>query len=320
MRYLILDSLNVLYLRSYIVNPTLSTNGVPIGGIVGSFKSLQKMCRDIKPDQVVVVWDGQGGSKKRKQLNPSYKEGRKPIRLNRFEGSLSDQEEMQNKIWQQTRLIECLNCLPVTQLMFDNVEADDIVAQIAKMPSLRDAEKVIVSSDQDFVQLCNEKTILFRPIQEEVLTTKSVVEKYGIHPSNFCLARSIAGDKADNLPGVQGIAMKGIAKRFPFLAEAKEYTIDDVIAFCSEQESQIKVFQNIPNNKQLITENYQMMQLAVPNISINIKQQVEHIIENVEHEFAKSRLEQMMLQDGWAHYNFSGLFEIMNRIMDEENR
>ena len=66
-RVMIIDSLN-LFLRSYIVNPTMSKDGNPIGGAVGFLKSLQKLSREIKPDVIIVCWDGRGGSKKRKQI------------------------------------------------------------------------------------------------------------------------------------------------------------------------------------------------------------------------------------------------------------
>ena len=44
-RVLIIDALNA-YLRAYIVNPSLSLNGQPIGGIKGFFMILQKLVRE----------------------------------------------------------------------------------------------------------------------------------------------------------------------------------------------------------------------------------------------------------------------------------
>ena len=67
-KLMVIDGTNNFY-RSYIVDPSISTNGSPIGGVKGFFKTLQKMSREINPDQIVVCWDGEGGSKKRKLLN-----------------------------------------------------------------------------------------------------------------------------------------------------------------------------------------------------------------------------------------------------------
>ena len=44
-RVMIVDALNA-YLRAYIVDPSLSTNGQPIGGVKGLFKILQKLVRE----------------------------------------------------------------------------------------------------------------------------------------------------------------------------------------------------------------------------------------------------------------------------------
>ena len=65
----------------------------------------------------MVIWDGPDGSRKRKTMDKNYKSGRKPIKLNRAFHNLTDDEELKNKIWQQTRLIEYLNEMPIVQAM-----------------------------------------------------------------------------------------------------------------------------------------------------------------------------------------------------------
>ena len=127
-RVLIIDSLN-LYLRAYIMDPSLTMGGAPCGGIKGSLKILQKLVRDSKPNEIIFVWDGPNGSQKRKALNKNYKEGRKPIRLNRSVMNLTDEEEMHNKVWQQMRLMEYFNEMPWLALPF--VEREKKVRQFA---------------------------------------------------------------------------------------------------------------------------------------------------------------------------------------------
>ena len=56
-RVIIIDALN-MFLRAYIVDPSLSSNGQPIGGLKGSIKILQKLVRISQPDSIVIVWDG----------------------------------------------------------------------------------------------------------------------------------------------------------------------------------------------------------------------------------------------------------------------
>ena len=53
--------------------------------------------------------------------------------------------------------------------MFKSTEADDIIAYLSNMKELAGAEKLIISSDKDFYQLLDSKTVLYRPVQKEVL-------------------------------------------------------------------------------------------------------------------------------------------------------
>ena len=313
-RLLIIDALN-MYFRAYIVDPSLSTNGQPIGGVKGFLKILQKLVRETKPDQIVICWDGAGGSQKRKTLAKGYKEGRKPVRLNRDIRNMTENEEVENKIWQQTRLVELLNEMPIIQLMLESVEADDIISYVAGSPQYKGWQKVIVSSDKDFFQLCDDETIVFRPIQKEVLNKNSIIEKYDIHPNNFALARAMAGDKSDNLPGVPGVGLATVAKRLPFFREEKSCTIPEVIEFCDATDSKLKVFSKIVENQAVVELNYKMMQLYSPSISVQGRRKLQYAIENAAWEFNKTGVRTMMIQDGFGEWNWSDLFQHLNKIV-----
>ena len=312
-RLLVIDALN-MYFRAYIVDPSLSTNGQPIGGLKGFLKILQKLLRETKPDGVVVCWDGAGGSQRRKSLVKTYKAGRKPIRLNRDVRNMSEAEEIENKIWQQTRLAEYINSLPIIQLMLDSVEADDIISHVVQMREYSGWQKVIVSSDKDFFQLCDDETVVFRPIQKEVLNKHSVTERHGIHPTNFALARAIAGDKSDNLPGVDGVGLPTVAKRFPFLVEDKSYPLSAIVEHCESVEGKIKAYDKIIEQWERVELNYKMMQLYRPSIPPQGKKKINNIVQSFVNEFNKTEIRKMMIQDGFGQGNWDDLFQIMNRF------
>lgn len=314
-RVLIVDQLN-LFFRNYIVNPSLSTDGAPIGGLRGCIQSLQKVVRESKPDIIVVCWDGEGGSKKRKTIKKDYKSGRKPIRLNRSIRNMSQEQEVDNKIWQQTRLIEYYNQIPVVQFMFKSTEADDIIAYVAKHKSLQDDQKIILSSDKDFFQLLDDKTVLYRPIQKEILNKKDIVDKFSIHPTNFAMARAIAGDKSDNIDGIPGLGLKTISKRFPFLKEEKSATFDDLLSHCKEQiqESNIKAFESVLDHENTLKRNYQMMQLYAPMLSIDAKKTINETLKDPDMSFNKTEIIKMMIQDGFGEINFVELFQHFNKM------
>jgi len=315
-RILVIDG-NNNYFRAYIVDPSVSTNGQPIGGIKGFLKILQKLCREIRPNKVVICWDGNGGSAKRKIMNKGYKDGRKPIRLNRNIRNLSDNEEIDNKIWQMTRLAEYINEMPVIQLLMDGVEADDLISCIVQHKSLKDYNKVIVSSDKDFIQLCDSNTILYRPVQQQILNKKNIVTEYGIHPNNFCLARALSGDKSDNLGGVDGIGLATVAKRFPMLAEEKNYTVDDILEVCQTTESEVKAYKNIVEQIERVKDNYSIMQLGTPNISVQDSMKIDYALQNSECTFNKTEIIKMMLQDGFGEGDWSELFLRMKLVQTE---
>jgi len=309
-RLMVIDALNI-FLRAYIKDPSLSSNGNPVGGLKGFLRILQKLIREVGPSEVVVCWDGPGGSAKRKRLHKEYKAGRKPVRLNRGLLDLDDQQEMENKVWQQTRLFDYLNDLPIVQIMLDEVEADDVIAYVVQMPKYKDYQKVIVSSDKDFYQLCDDQTIIYRPSMKDdkkYMTKNKAIEDFKIHPANFALARAIEGDKSDNIPGIHGIALKTVAKRFPFLSENKDYSVQELINHCEETEDKNKVYDKVIENKDLILKNFNLMQLYNPTMSPNNCNVIRASIDDFCYDFSKTEVLKKLFYDGIGDVDFNTLF------------
>lgn len=314
-RVMIVDALNN-FLRSYIIDPSISTNGNPIGGVKGFFKILQKLCRDIKPDYIVVVWDGSGGSKKRKTLHKGYKEGRNPIRLNR-NGKLTQDQEDNNKLWQLNRTMEYLNLCPVVQLIEDGIEADDLIALTCQMPRFDGWNKIIVSSDKDFYQLCDDETIVYRPIQKQIFNKNSIIETFDIHPKNFALARAMVGDSSDNLPGVKGVGLPSVAKRFPFLKEDKEYEVSDIKEYCEKVESKLKLYENVQESLDVVNFNLKMMSLNPPSVSFQARERVNYVFDNAYFGLNQTEFIKNNIQDGFGQVNYSELFARFKKIIRE---
>ena len=317
-RVLVIDALN-MFLRAFIVDPSLSQHGQPIGGIKGSIKILQKLVRITKPNEIVICWDGPNGSQKRKTLDSGYKEGRKPLRLNRSVHNLTENEEVQNKVWQQMQVIEYFNQMPIIQLILERVEADDIISYVCNSRHYDGWQKVIVSNDKDFLQLCDDETVVYRPTTDKIETKKTVIESLGIHPTNMALARAMDGDASDNLPGVNRVGMKTIATKLPFMKEERSVTIDELIEYCETKESKLKVFKTIAESRKLIEHNYDMMQLYSPLISVQGKQTIDYALENFECDFHKTELLKLMIEDGFGELNWEELKTFLNKISRECN-
>ena len=314
---MIIDALN-LFVRNFIVSPDLSINGIPLGGVKGSLKSLQKLTRIIKPDEILIVWDGPGGAQKKKSILKQYKDGRKPIvKLNRS-NDMTDQQEQDNKVWQQFRLFDYLNQLPVIQMLEEYIEADDLIAFAGKCEKYKHWNKVIISSDKDFLQLLDESTVLYRPIIEKIETWKTVIMEHGIHPNNFALARSLAGDKSDNIDGIGATGLKTVAKCLPFFAEDKNYLITEVEDFCKNQikeKTKLKFYQSFLDNIEVVKRNYSLMQLYSPNISVQVAQKMRYVTDNFVPEINLTRFEIMMIEDGFGKSNFDEMNATFKRFV-----
>jgi DNA polymerase-1 len=315
-KILIIDAMNT-FIRNYVMNPSIAADGSPIGGTKGFLMSLQKMTRDIQPDNVIVVWDGGGGSKKRQVLAKQYKEGRKPLKLNRAYDGMTGLEESQNRYDQMRKTIEYLNQMPVVQLMLEDVEADDVIAYICQMRSLKGDIKIIVSMDKDFYQLCDEETMIYSPVKNEFLNKKRIIEQFDIHPNNFAIARAIDGDKSDNLEGIKGAGLKTIAKKFDFLVEEKSYTLDDLFRHCKTVDSNLKLYKNILLEKKKVELNYKLMQLYVPVISTKGSQHIRNTVDNFKPLFNRTEVLKMMTVDGIHEFNWNSLFQKFRSIVDE---
>jgi DNA polymerase I len=314
---IVLD-MNNLFLRSYIMDPTISLNGPPIGGIRGFFRSLQKICRELNPTKIVACWDGEGGSQKRRQITKEYKEGRKPLRLNRSVQALTTQQVQENQVWQNIRVMEYLNQTPIIQLGFPGVEADDVISKVVQSGNLAEYKKIIVSADKDFWQLITDDTIVYRPIGSEIKTKEVILDEFSIHPNNFALARSLVGDKSDNLPGIPGAGLKTVAKRFPFLKEEKDFSISELLEYSTKMldETKLKFYPSIIENRQLILRNYKMMQLKTPLLSAQAAIAIRRTLTESEYIFNRTAFRSNMMKDGFdmQKNGFSELFAFFNNI------
>jgi len=313
-RVLIIDALN-MFLRSYTVIPSMNPKGLPNGGTIGFIKSLQKLCRDFRPSEVVICWDGHGGSEKKRQLNKEYKQGRRPVRFNRRMIDLPDEEVYKNRRDQQLRLHEYLNEMPVVQLQLDYVEADDVIAYVNSYKKYEGWDKIIVSSDKDFYQLCeNDQTYIWRPIQKELINQTQLVFKFNVHPTNFTLVRAVEGDSSDNLVGVPRIGMKTMVKYFPFLDKPRQVSYSDILTQCQMEKNKKSVHKKLIEYQERVKSNYNIMQLYEPSISFQGRRQIDYTLSSYEPLFSKINVSKMLMEDGQGSLNLTDMWVAFKKI------
>ena len=274
-RVLIVDGLN-LYLRAFAVNGALNDNGVPVGGLTGFLRSLAYAIREVNPTRVIVVYDGQGGSQRRRKIHPEYKANRKPgKRITRWDAFKNATEEKDAMKIQFSRLIEYLDFLPINVISIDKIEADDTIAYIAH--TLLDEDVTILSADQDFLQLVNERITVWSPTKKKFYTPRMVEADYGVPAHNFLMYKVLMGDKSDNIEGVKGLGPKKLPKIVPDLLTQTTLDLDFILEHAGKGEE--PMHKKISESETQLRLNEELMDLKNPPISGELKLQITRLIE-----------------------------------------
>ncbi len=214
-KILLVDGLNS-FIRAFAVNPSMNDNGVHIGGISGFLHTVSYAIRHTNPTRVIIVFDGPGGSIKRKKLFPEYKANRRTKTRIAQHGYYDTYDAERNSMnWQIKRLVEYLNFLPVQSMSVRDIEADDAIGYLCKT-EFDDYEKIIMSTDKDFLQLIDKNTKVWSPTKKRLYTVDNMTEDYEVPAHNWAVYRSLTGDVSDNIPGVKGMGLKTIKKDYQF--------------------------------------------------------------------------------------------------------
>ena len=276
-KVLLIDGLN-LFFRNFAMLNMVNPDGVHIGGLGGFFRSLGAMIRQTNPTSVYVVFDGAGSTTNRKNLLSEYKGSRNLQRITNWDAFDSLEDEHDSKVDQIVRVIQYLKLLPVKTTIIDKVEADDIIAVLSKkLVKKYNSTCFIVSSDKDFLQLVTDKIILYRPMEKEYYTPKVVEEKLGLLPKNFILYKTLLGDNSDNIPGVKGLGVKGIFKKFPEL-KTQELTLEDIFDISTRKFKEHVVYSRIIQDRSRIETSYKVMDLSIPMINEREKEYIDDLI------------------------------------------
>lgn len=196
----IIDGKSVFY-RGYYAMPNLSTkDGTPTGGVFGFATMALEVIKRLKPDYVCVAWDKpKTNIRKRLELYPEYKAGRKPPPPDFYEQIPILHELLQAFGW------------PLYEL--DDYEADDIMGTLALKAAKQGIDTMLVTSDMDMLQLVDPHVHVFALKKGlssiELYSPESFEAKYHIRVDQFLDLKSLKGDSSDNIPGVPGIGEKG---------------------------------------------------------------------------------------------------------------
>ena len=273
---LILDGLNT-FLRAFTMINHINPEGHHIGGLTGFLKSLGYAIKMIDPTKVIIVFDGVGGSNSRRNLFPGYKANRNTSRMTNYAIFSSKEDEREAINNQMARLINYLQCLPVSMICVDGIEADDtigyLVGKFEKFESTK--EVVIMSADKDFLQLASDKVKIYSPTKKKIYKPADILEEYGVSNINYINYKILMGDASDNIPGINGLGPKKLFKMFPELATDTPLTLEGMISKATEKIGEHDLYARIVERKHQLEINNQLMNLKTVPISQGNEEQIK---------------------------------------------
>lgn len=308
----IADGLNN-FIRAYEAYPQHSMlHGAQIGGCVGFLKTIAKIAREVQPSRIYCAWES-GGSARRRALYNEYKLYRRPARLNRFyEDDIPDTEE--NRKHQLATLLQMLKNVPVCQLLAQDAEADDLIAYLCRGP-LRSQKKVIMSGDKDMWQLFDDDTWAYSPHRKRFVTKEDVFEELRITTRNIAVAKALAGDGGDNVPGVKGCGWKTIAKRFPMLGLDQDVLLQDVIDYAHSHRDEAKVYRNVIDCEGDLRRNYKLVFLDGSMIPANQQAIIDDRVAKYEPRSDRVALIKQLTQEGVGDFDVLSFFDSFDSVM-----
>jgi 5'-3' exonuclease len=202
--------------------------------------------------------------------------------------------ERESMAMQLKRLVEYLECLPLTIVSIDNLEADDIMSYIPSVV-LKDSKFTIMSADKDFYQLVDDRVKLYSPTKKILYDRELVKKEFGVYPQNVLTCRVVDGDKSDDIPGVRGIGVKTLIKEFPLLVEDRTFNTKDLLDMAKSRNTRISKM--IQDNEMIIKRNYLLMQLSNPDIKNQTKLKIGDSVRGMAPSLVKYQLQTLFVKD-----------------------
>ena len=194
---LLIDGSSFIFRAFYAVKNLSAPNGMPTNAIYGIVNMLKQMQKKYTTRNWVCVFDAKGKTF-RDEIYPEYKANRR---------------ETPDELKVQFPYIhELIADLGIPVIIQDGVEADDVIATIAKKYAALDYQILIATGDKDFAQIVDDKIILVNTMTNEILDHHGVIDKFGVRPDQIIDYLSLIGDSVDNVPGVHKCGPKTAQK------------------------------------------------------------------------------------------------------------
>ena len=189
----LVDGSSYLYRAFHAFPPLTNSQGEPTGAMYGVLNMLKSLIAQVQPTHIAVVFDAKGKTF-RDEMFEQYKSHRPPM-----------PDDLRSQIQPLHQMIKALG---IPLLVVEGVEADDVIGTLAVQAAKSGQNVLISTGDKDMAQLVNEHIMLINTMNNTLLDSAGVVEKYGIPPELIIDYLALMGDSSDNIPGVAGVGEK----------------------------------------------------------------------------------------------------------------
>lgn len=218
----VIDLMPFLYRGHFVFlnKPRLTNSGLNTSALLGFVNGVMAILKEKAPTHAVLAMDPDGKTF-RHETYPEYKARRQKM-----------PEDLAANIPYAFEVSEALG-IPVMRK--DGYEADDIIGTLASKAAADGFDEIfVVTPDKDAAQLVTEKIKLFRPgrgaLPSEVLGVEEVLTHWHLSdPKQMIDYLALAGDAADNIPGIKGIGEKSAERLL-----AKWGTVENMLAHAAE--------------------------------------------------------------------------------------
>ncbi len=200
----ILDAYALIFRAYYafINNPRFNSKGLNTSAIFGFTNTLDEILKKEEPTHIAVCFDAPAATF-RKEIYPEYKANRD-----------ATPEDIKKSVPYIKQILEAFKIPIFEQVGF---EADDLAGSLAKMYSKKDFDVFLMTSDKDYLQLIDKNIKVYKPRTKskdvEIIGVEEFKENFGLQtPEQFIDILALAGDTADNVPGIPGIGEKTALK------------------------------------------------------------------------------------------------------------
>lgn len=189
----IVDGSSYIFRAYHALPPLTNKNGIPTNSVYGYTNMLIKTIEKYKLQYLVVAFDSKGPTF-REQVDVNYKANR---------GVPPDDLAVQFPY-----VFEITQALNIKYIFVEGFEADDVIATITDMAKEAGFGVVIIGTDKDLMSLVCDSVVMLDTMKDQWITEQTVIEKFGILPSQMQDFLMLTGDSIDNIKGVHGIGKK----------------------------------------------------------------------------------------------------------------